>query len=148
MVCPTINICQKILQASLVELENKTKENAQLKKDKDEIIGERNQLQKDRDEWKNLYLDERKASALLAASNLKYQDAIAGFQGQAKLDENMINAQKRQIRRLKVEKYVYSFGGFGGGFVAGYFYGKNQNRVNSFLTQSQQFQSSGLKFTF
>lgn len=145
VICQTVLDCNKVLNIALIELDRKTSQVQQLEKDKQEIIKEREILRSDRETWRNLYLDERKASNSLAASNLSQQTAINEFQTQRKLDENLIVAQKRKIRWLRVEKYVYSGLSFGAGFGAGYAIGSNKNTITNFLESNR---NSGFKVNF
>jgi len=129
--CLTVSDCDRLIQSLIVELWKETALSQKAEKDVAEIKRERNELLTDRDKWKALYTKETEASQKLAAINLSLTNTIYKFRSDDELDKYLINAQNKKIRRLRLEKFVYSGVSFGAGFGAGHFVGdrKNNNGV-------------------
>lgn len=129
--CLTVSDCDRLIQSLVVELWKETGLSQKAEKDVAEIARERNELEIDRNKWRQLYTDEKEASSKLAASNLSLTTTIIKYRSDDELDKNIINAQNKKIRRFRLEKFVYSGVSFGAGFGTGYFVGdrKNNNGV-------------------
>lgn len=132
------------MQATLVELGNKTNQVKELQQQKIDITKERDDYRAEREKYFDLYTRETQATMKLAKSNTDYISANTILQNQKKLDDEVIGKQNKQIRWMKIEKVLYSGGSFALGFGAGYFYGNNRNNNN----QAEALQPQGFRITF
>ncbi len=117
--CLTVTDCDRLIQALVVELWKETALSQKAEKGFAEITRERDELQIDRDKWRQLYTNEKEASSKLAANNLDLTAAINKFKSDDELNRNLINAQNKKIRRFRLEKFIYSGVSFGAGFGLG-----------------------------
>ena len=118
--CLTVVDCDRLIQALVVELWKETAISQKAEKGFAEISRERSELQIDRDKWRQLYTEEKQASAKLAASNLDLTAAINKYKSDDELNKNLIDAQNKKIRRFRMERFIFSGVSFGVGFGTGY----------------------------
>lgn len=84
------------------------------------------ELQTDRNQWKNLFLDERKATTELRVSlaesrteSANLRVANAGYLRQRDLDKEFIADQQTEIKQLRRSRWKYAAAGFVAGFATG-----------------------------
>lgn len=116
----------KFVQLLLITVEYQTERannaNAQLQTANGQIA----ELQTDRNQWKNLFLDERRATTELQVSLAESRNESAQLRianqvaaNQRELDKNFISTQESEIRRLKRSRWKYAAAGFAAGFATG-----------------------------
>lgn len=117
--CLTVTDCDRLIQALVVELWKETAISQKAEKSFAEISREREELQIDRDKWRQLYTDEKQANTKLAAGNLELTAAVNKYKSDNELNKNLIEAQNKKIRRFRLQNYIYSGVSFGAGFGLG-----------------------------
>ena len=119
-------IDEKAVQILLANLEKQTKRADEAERQLIEARNQTKEVQAARDEWKNLYLEETKATNLLRTSLAESRNesanlriANAAFANQRELDKNFISDQAAEIKNLRRSRWKYAAGGFVAGFAAG-----------------------------
>jgi len=117
----------KFVQLLLISLEYQTQRAENEKLQRIQTEGQLIEMQKARDEWKNNFWEERKATAQLQISlsesrNETAQVRIAneGFLRQRELDKQFISDQSKEIKQLRRSRWKYAAGGFIAGFATGF----------------------------